>query len=240
MKEKIISGQTFSKIDCILYDKVLMPYIKDSTFVDCNFNGTNFRGVDLGGSKGCAFISCDFDRVSFGTTTRFNRCNFTKCIFRNIEWSSSLSFNDTLFRDCKFAGRIDDAVFWGSPVFERRKGILQRLGLAPERILHGGLVDVDFSQCDVRHIDFRGNARLVGITLPPHSFWTSRETLAIQMQDTADAPSPEEEFSQAYFQLIDLSNSDEYQIITKDAALAIQPNVDFSKLRRKLEHEGPS
>lgn len=140
---------------------------------DCVFDDADFRDLKLWRTKvqDCSFrraklVGAVLGSLEDGETNTYTRVDFsgadftrTACEyadFTDVDFSDAklvdIDFGATTFTRCKFSGRLDRLVFWSLPPNS-------------ERQTHNTMEDVDFSEAELRWVEFRG-LRLDWVRLP--------------------------------------------------------------------------
>jgi hypothetical protein len=149
-------------------------------FEDCSFDRMTVETIDFGGGRErsiyirCSFDGCRFDLV-FGGRARFEDCNFTNISVKTIQ-----TRNAELVR-CKFSGRIGTGQFYGSDPDR------------PPGVSTNEFVDNDFSECDLRDVEFRNGIDLTRQKLPrgPDYLYVDNGARATQALRAELTPWPE-------------------------------------------------
>jgi uncharacterized protein YjbI with pentapeptide repeats len=129
-------------VDCQFVNAQCAEWILwDCTVSRCSFDQTNLRGALLGAEPGqtrwdsTSFVGSDFRHASaYGAA-------FVDCDFSDARLDQA-HFNQCLLSHCRFAGRIEDAVFDGRKL--------------PGRPAPSEMEAVDFSRATFVNTDFRG------------------------------------------------------------------------------------
>ena len=147
IENKIFKGFDFS--DTMFH----YPIFKNVEFENCLFNKSDIEDARL---YGCSFTSCSFLKIDFCTATMgaykglFKDCYFENCDFRNASFYepefdncifnkcklTRIDFKASVFRSCKFIGKMSDITFRGN---YKHDTIMSD---APQNLMH----EIDFSE----------------------------------------------------------------------------------------------
>ena len=236
-KRRLIEGEIFKKNNVVFEDQNLERgrfniWIRDTHFRTCKFEKQNFSRISFCGRLGCIFDSCDFDGTKFNNLTSFENCVFESCRFSKINWTTTINFGNTIFKQCVFDGQVKDMWIQGEHVFPN--SFWEKFHFRRVEKLRGGIVDVDFSGCDLQSLSLSHDAMLSGVKISSDAFWTTRTRMQQVVREPDGCSENALEYSKTLLRFFH-PTSDEFHLVARSGTNAFLEGADFDDLRNHLE-----